>query len=298
MNDDRLLSELGALARQQEEAERDRLDERWDRLAAGTLTPGEEEELKAIAAASDEARETYEAFSPLGADFQARVVSAIQAEIQTERKDGAPPEPEPPPRPLPLPVRRVKVWVGLAAAVSAGVFIPVWWPPLPLSSGYVVSLEGGFKTSRGVETALPGGKPVFAPGSPLILEVLPKQPLDHPGKVKARAFISSNAGREDLKPLAGLDNKLESSESGSVRLGEATMGEDVKVPPGDWILWIVLARSSLPEAGEVQKRLRAHRSPSDSWQALCDALQKEEKAPPAPAQVACSSFRVEGQPDP
>jgi hypothetical protein len=169
---------------------------------------------------------------------------------------------------------------------------------LPLSSGYVASLEGGFKTSRGGETAPPGGKPVFTPGSPFILEISPRQSLDHPGRVKARAFISSSDGREDLRPLAGLENKLESSETGSVRLDGATMGEDIKVPPGDWILWIAVARSSLPEAGEVEKLLRAHHSRRDSWQALCDALQKEEKSPPAPAQVACAGFRVEGRPDP
>src|SRR5581483_237467 len=79
MNKDQLLGELGGLARQEREAEKARLDERWDRLAAGTLTPEEEAELKALAANSPEARETYEAFRPLGADFQARVVSAINA---------------------------------------------------------------------------------------------------------------------------------------------------------------------------------------------------------------------------
>ncbi len=118
MNDDRLLSELGALARQQQEAERDRLDERWDRLAAGTLTPGEEEELKALAAASDEARETYEAFRPLGADFQARVVDAIQAERAPAPQAGTQ-EPSPVP-PFWRVIRRAEVWVGLAAAVVVG----------------------------------------------------------------------------------------------------------------------------------------------------------------------------------
>jgi RNA polymerase sigma factor (sigma-70 family) len=55
-------------------------DERWDRLAAGTLSAEEEEELRALADSSPEAREAYKAFKPLGADFQARVVSAINAQ--------------------------------------------------------------------------------------------------------------------------------------------------------------------------------------------------------------------------
>ncbi len=84
MNKDSILSELGALARQEGEAESPLLDERWDRLAAGTLTAEEDAELRALAASSDEAREAYEAFRPLGADFQARVVRAINAERTTE----------------------------------------------------------------------------------------------------------------------------------------------------------------------------------------------------------------------
>src|SRR5437764_11291310 len=100
--EDQLLKELGALARREEEAEKSRLDERWDRLAAGTLTAEEDAELKALAASSPEAREAYEAFRPLGADFQARVVSAIQ----TERAADAP-RPEPPEtRSRVLPFRR------------------------------------------------------------------------------------------------------------------------------------------------------------------------------------------------
>jgi RNA polymerase sigma-70 factor (ECF subfamily) len=83
MNNDSILSELGALARREREAESP-LDERWDRLAAGTLTAEEDAELRALAASSAEAREAYEAFRPLGADFQARVVRAINAERTTE----------------------------------------------------------------------------------------------------------------------------------------------------------------------------------------------------------------------
>jgi RNA polymerase sigma-70 factor (ECF subfamily) len=83
MNNDSILSELGALARREREAESP-LDERWDRLAAGTLTAEEDAELRALAASSAEAREAYEAFRPLGAAFQARVVRAINAQRTTE----------------------------------------------------------------------------------------------------------------------------------------------------------------------------------------------------------------------
>src|SRR6478672_6542682 len=76
---DRLLRELGDLARSEAEAEKARFDDRWDRLAAGTLTAEEEAELKALADSSPEYQKAYEAFSPLGAEFQARVVREIQS---------------------------------------------------------------------------------------------------------------------------------------------------------------------------------------------------------------------------
>ncbi len=297
MNEDRLLGKLGDLARQEGEAEKARLDERWDRLAAGTLTPDEEAELKALAESSPEMREAYEAFRPLGADFQARVVSAINAERPPV------PQPAPPePRRLILFFRRVftpriEGWLVAAAAVAAGMFFLVRGPALMLSSGYEAELGGGFKKDRGGETALPNEKPVFTPGSPFNLQVNPKQPLEHPGKVKARAFLSSSAYREDLRPL-GLEDKFEPGETGSVRLNNVTMGEDIKVKSGDWVFWTVVARNSLPEAKEIQTRLRANRPQNESWQDICDALQKEEKSPPAPSQIACAGFRVEGQSDP
>lgn len=294
MNEDQLLSELGDLARQEREAEEARFDERWDRLAAGALTAEEEAELKALAGSAPETQEAYEAFRPLGAGFQARVVNAINA----ERGDAPQPEPvEPPPRVLPFhraAVRRIEVWLGTAAAVAAGLFFLVRGPALaPLSSGYVASLEGGFKTERGGQTAPPNEKLVFAPGSPFRLEVNPKQTLEHPGEVKASAFLSSSAGREDWR-LLRLKSKFEPGKTGSVRL-DATIGEDISIPKGDWILWTVVARNSLPEAKEIQARLRPQRLQHETWRAVCDALNAKENPPPARWQVACTpEFRVEG----
>jgi hypothetical protein len=280
--DDLLLKELGDLARRQEETERARLDERWDRLAAGTLTAEEEAELKAFAESSPEARETYQAFRPLGADFQARVVSKINA----ERKKRF--------RVLPFPplIRRIEVWVGAAAAGAAGVFFLVRGPLI--DQGYQASLEGAFKENRGAEAAPSKDEKVFTPGSPFILKVNPKQSLEHPGAVKARAFLSHSAGLENLR-LLGLENKFEAVETGSVLL-DARLGTDLQIPPGDWILWTVVARRSLPEPREVQARLRSKWPQHDSWHAVCAALTKEESPSPAQWQVACTpDFRVEGQ---
>jgi len=288
MNEDRLLGELGDLARQEGEAEKARFDERWDRLAAGTLTPEEDAELKALADSSPEMREAYEVFRPLGADFQARVVSAINA----ERAAPAPPEP----RPRILPFRRIEVWLGAAAAVAAAaVFFLVQTPVLPLSSGYEASLDGGFKTDRGNEIAPSDTPRVFGPGSPFTLNVSPKRPLEDPGEVKPSIYLSSSAGREDLSPLR-VDAHFQTAETGSVFL-DATMGKDIKIPPGDWVLWTIVARPhSMPEVGEIQSRLRPKRLRQGSWHAVCEALKAEEKPTPASWQVACADLRVEARP--
>lgn len=290
MNKDRLLGKLGDLARQEGEAEKARLDERWDRLAAGTLTPEEEAELKALAESSPEIPEAYEAFRPLGADFQARMVSKINAERHPV------PQPVPPdPRPRPLPFRRIEVWLGAAAAVAAGVvFFLMPRPPLPLSSGYEASLDGGFKTDRGNEIAPSDIPRVFGPGSPFTLNVSPKRPLKDPGEVRPSVYLSSSAGREDLSPLR-VDAHFQTAETGSVFLA-ATMGKDIRIPPGNWILWTVVARpDSLPKVGEIQSRLRPKQLRQDSWHVVCEALKAEENPPSASWQVACADLRVEDQ---
>jgi hypothetical protein len=297
--DDLLLKELGDLARREEEAERARLDERWDRLAAGTLTAEEEAELKAKADSSPEAREAYAAFRPLGADFQARVVSAINTERAAEAPAPEPREEKPRVLPFRRVVRRFEVWVGAAAAVAAGVFFLVRGPAMqpPISSGVVADLSGGVKVSRGSEP-VPKGKPqVFIPGSELKLVVQPRQTIE--GPIKARAFLSSSAGKEKLQTLEPEPRIRIAEESGSLIL-DATMGDDIKISPGDWILWTVVARpNNIPNIDEIQERLRTKWPQYDSWHAVCAALTKEEDPPPAQWQVACSSdFRVEGPPDP
>ena len=295
MNEDRLLGELGDLARQEGEAEKARFDEPWDRLAAGTLTPEEEAELKALADSSPEMREAYEAFRPLSTDFQARMVSAINAERAIPAPQPAPPEPRPPVLPFRrAAVRRIEVWLGAAAAVAASLFFLVRTPALPLSSGYEASLDGGFKTDRGNEIAPSDTPRVFGPGSPFTLNVSPKRPLEDPGEVTPSVYLSSSAGREDLSPLR-VDAHFQTAETGSVFL-DATMGKDIKIPPGDWILWTVVARPhSMPNVGEIQSRLRPERLRQGSWHAVCEALKAEENPPPASWQVACADLRVEAQ---
>src|SRR5215218_7525825 len=137
MNEDRLLRELGHLAKEEEGAERARLDERWDRLAAGTLTAEEEAELLALAETSPGAREAYEAFRPLGPEFQARVVKKISAELPKGWRG----------RLLQFPAVRIGGWVT-AAAAAAAVVVVLLRPSAPLPD-YQIAVTGGSSEMRG-----------------------------------------------------------------------------------------------------------------------------------------------------
>jgi hypothetical protein len=274
---DRLLRELGDLARSETKAEEARFDDRWDRLAAGTLTAEEEAELKALAESSPEYREAYEAFRPLGADFQARVVSAIRPRIL-------------PFRPV---MRKAEVWVGLAAALAAGVFFLVPRPESPLPSGYEAHFNTGDQTLRGDKPHPANGIPTFSSGSRLELSISPLHPI--PGQVKPQAFLSSSAGEEDLEAWKPESSFQIADKGGAVRL-VGTLGQDLKLPPGDRTIWIVVARPGrTPRVDEVQARLRSGRPLHEPWRSVCTAL-RAGPSRPAPWQVACAELRIESHP--
>jgi hypothetical protein len=263
--DDRILRELGELARQEDEADQARFDERWDRLAAGTLTAEEDAELKVLAATSPEAREAYEAFRPLGADFQARMVAAAQEQLASYARQVEPPEP----RPLPLPFRRaaarIEVWLGAAAAVAAGLFFffvraPASLPPLP---GYELASLVVPSEYRGP------GSGTAAPGSPVQLTVHPRTAVT--GKVEAHGFFS--CGKADLRPWPP-QPALDVSEKGVVTL-RGTLEKDLH--PGSCEIWIVVARQGRAP-GDLQAELRAGRTGNADWQAVSTKL--EVRVPP------------------
>lgn len=254
MNKDQLLGELGGLARREGEAEKARLDERWDRLAAGTLTAAEDVELKALAASSPEAHETYEAFRPLGADFQARMVGAINA----ERAGAAPQAGSQEPRPRVLPfrraVRRIEVWLGAAAAVAAGLFFLVRAPALPPLPGYALTYEvqSGYRGSDS-QTA--------TPGSPVTLMVRPDTAVR--GAVETQGFLS--CGGEDLRPwrLTPSSDNPENSVVGTLDKG---------TPPGSCEIWIVVARPGKAPNDFPAEWRAGRRTGNADWRAVSTKL--------------------------
>jgi len=261
MSEDRILRELGHLEREEKGAQQARLDERWDRLAAGTLTAEQDAELRALAATSPEARETYEAFRPLGADFQARVVEGIAAELE---KPAAPEQPRS--RVLPFPPFWRPAWLTAAAAAAAALLlllrIPASMPPLP--AYFADPPTGGVQIFRGEPSS-----PIFTPGSALSIVVRPQHPVT--GKVEARAFLARGAEWIPWEP------KIEISK-GNVRL----QGElDREIRAGDWRLWVVVGRpGKLPPLGGLQEAVRAGAIRHDAWQATSADLRIEKEPPP------------------
>ncbi|HXO29518.1 MAG TPA: hypothetical protein VOA80_19365, partial [Thermoanaerobaculia bacterium] len=203
MSEDPLLRELGRLAKEENEAEEARRDERWDRLAAGTLGAEEEGALRALAATSPAVREAYEAFRPLGADFQARVVAALASELrrpapEVEHREA---------RSRLLPFRPAAwpfaAWLAAAAVAASGLLLVVRGPatmaPLPL---YSAQLSGGIQTLRGASSPAAGPQ-LFAPGSRLSFVVRPEHAVA--GELEARGFLARGAEIVAWQPAPRLD---------------------------------------------------------------------------------------------
>lgn len=207
MSEDRLLHDLGHLAREEQGAENARLDERWDRLSAGTLTPEEEAELRALAATSPEAGEAYEAFRPLGTEFQARVVQSI-------RDQGLPTAAEPatvkPPGKLlawPRHATRVAGW-GAATAAAAATLVVLLRPPAPLPGYTLDEITGGSRAMRGEAKEVRE----FAPGDPFQVVLRPATEVTRARSLEAQCFL--RYGRE----LHRLEVESQLDPRGSVKL--------------------------------------------------------------------------------
>ncbi|HEV8582867.1 MAG TPA: hypothetical protein VGX68_27695 [Thermoanaerobaculia bacterium] len=264
MSEDRLLRDLGHLANEENKAVHSRLDERWDRMAAGTLTAEEEAELRALAETSPEAREAHEAFRPLGPDFQARIIDTIAAELTQPQ---AKPEPQqPPPRILPFRLTTVQItrWLTAAAAAAAVLFLLLRIPAsMPILTAYnPPELSGGEKKFRGEEV------PVYRPGSSLTVKVRPQKAVS--GPLDVRAYFARGNEWVSWEPKKEVD--------GSVRLeGELSRA----IHPGDWRLWIVVGRpGKIPHMTEIQERLREGQRKKKYWQAVSADLRVEEQVPP------------------
>jgi hypothetical protein len=246
MSDERLLRDLARLAREQAHEP----GPEWERLAAGELSPGERESLRAEAARSAEAAAAWEAFRPLDADFQAQLLARVQQEVA------------PPPRVLPF--RRVPTWarVALPALAAAGLLVALWPSGGPVDlPAYELRLAGASSDARAVvpSPTSTGETLAFAPGNRFELLLTPATTAG--ADVEARAYLARD-GRVEVLPLP----PCEVSAEGALRcLG--IVGASVGLPPGEADLLIAVGRrGALPNAAELRARLAgADRAREVAW---------------------------------
>jgi hypothetical protein len=251
MSDDLWLRELAQVDREKQAEDRHLLDERWDRLASGELSPDEEAELRALAATSGEARAAYEAFRPLGPDFQASVVRAI-------REQGFAPPVKPPARLLPFRRRAVHFagWAAVAASAAAMMVLLVR-PPAPLPE-YGFPTVAGVQTMRGEEPD-PAKVPVLVPGT---FHVVLTPEVETSGKgLEARCILVRG---QDLRPLE-VSSQID-QQKGAVKM-EGSIDRDI--PPGTWTLWAIVGRrGKLPDPTDLQQRSARAKVVQRDWVAV------------------------------
>ena len=230
MSDEHWLRELAQVNREELQGEESRLDERWDRLSRGELSPEEDAELRALAETSEEARVAYEAFRPLGPGFHASVVQAIR------KQDPAPPVA----KLLPF-RRRLAGWSALAAlATAASVVLVVIIPPAPLPVYSPPEVSRGVSATRGEGTEVP----MLAPGDPFQVVVRPQTAVSEAARLEALCVLLRN---REVRPV---EVRSEIDPSGSVKM-EGSLGHDIS--PGTWTLWAVVGRpGKLPAPAALQ----------------------------------------------
>lgn len=253
--EDLLLSELADLAREEDGADKARFDERWDRLAAGTLTPEEEAELRALAETSPEAREAWEAFQPLGPEFQARVVERIAAELPKGKWGRLLHFP---------PAVRIGGWVT-AAAAAAALFV-VLRPSAPLPGYAIASISGGASEMRGEQEEI-----VRSPGDRFEMILQPDTAVTGAKSLEARSFLVRDG---EWRPV---EARSHFEPNGVVKL-EGSIADDLQ--PGAWTLWAVVGRAGeLPDLAELQSLSAKGEIRQRNWVGMSKDIRIQPRAP-------------------
>jgi hypothetical protein len=265
-----LLDQLSQAAREQAIEEKNRLDSRWDRLAAGRLSPEEHDELLGEADVSGEAYEAYQAFKPLGPAFEKQVAAAILARQQAEAEErlaaadeAAPALPVPVPAMSPPPARKAWYLGGLGSVVMAAMAAVLLYPVAPLSS-YAPKKLAGIPEDRGSVAAevVGGDTPVYYSGN--VIELVAETRRKPAGKLDARLLYVGEDGRlqrSDLGP--------EIEQKGGLVAFSPIVGDDLELSPGTWKLVMVIARKGkFPGDRTILEAVESDGQHAKYWQIL------------------------------
>jgi hypothetical protein len=290
MNDETWQRELAEAAREEMEADRADLDERWIRLSAGQLSAREEEELRALAETSPEARTAYEAFRPLGPEFKARTMQTLRQRIAPAAPVRASPK-APRPRTFTLPWRtpRFAGWAAAAGAMAAA--LAIWTSPLgtPSVGSWVATTElsGGDVPERSTTPAPSTSPALYHPGSGFFVVLAPKDPGERcEPDLAAECYL---AGRTELRPWQGCAERAKFDRCGRKGRIEGTIGDSLPLEPGEWRLWTVVGRKGkLPAKEKLLQDLLGDPASScnqgsgvggRNWSATCIQLLRMEGSP-------------------
>lgn len=266
-----LLRQLREAAREREQEERRRFGEEWDRLAASELSAEEERELAKRADDSPETALNLAAFRPLGDDFHSSLVDAIEGQRARELAGAGDENVAVEPLPLPPPSARSRrgAWVlGTIGSLAAALALVLVARPAPRLPSYAAELQSGDMPARGGGE---GQQPTFAQGSDLELLVRPAIPVSD--VVEAHCTVAP-AGTGDVGQLRPWPPcaRAECDEGGALRIAGRVAAE-LPFEPGDWTLWVVvarrgLARSALPDAAQLARMAPGAVDRGPGWTAV------------------------------
>ncbi len=260
MDDQGFLRDLARATREEEAEERQRWD-RWDRLNDGALSPEEESELRALAAASVEDEQAFEAFRPLDSDFRARIVATIGPLVQGA---AAPAEAAPP---VEAPVREERPQPALESKSRRGFQFP-WWrlgflgsglaaatamlfalrlPPLPAIT--IATVASGVETKRGEET---DDIPVLLAGTGFHMSAQPAAKLSPRANIEPLCYVRPEQPSGSKLLVAPCRTAERHPRTGALRI-EGSLPADL--PTGSATLWIVLAYSGRQPPSETIEHL-------------------------------------------
>jgi hypothetical protein len=257
-------------------------DPRWARLAAGELDPAETAELEALAASSEEARFLYQACQPLGQDFQARMVAAIEAQRAaelSEQESGAAKPTVLPFKPRPAvetrhPGRPRTTWwrpatlgaglVTLAAAALILVMRPVVMAPLP---GYVATDLQIATGERGAATD-PAPAITLCAHCGLSFTLTPETTVD--GEVAALFYALPAEGGGVALPVSV---EAEAHASGVFRV---QLAPGHGLAPGDYQLLALIGRpDALADPQALLAEVAAGKDRGPTWRSVRTSLRIE-----------------------
>ncbi len=272
MDEDKLLEDIGRLARREAAEERRRFDERWRRLNSGTISEEDDAALRAQAEDSEEARLDYDAFRPLDQAFRERLAARWQATTsgatanEADSPGGSPERAPPFRRPRRGSRRRYGRWLATAAAlvVTVGGALLLRAPNegrLPLPE-YSTELRGALQEERSSGVAIPSSGSVFTMGSQLRLVLRPLRPVE---ELIERSYHFENAGGELRRWTPGYSV----STDGVIEV-EGRVGDTIPIGLGRWELVVYYGRPGrLPPPGTPG----SSRSSAEDWDILRLPLQ-------------------------